>query len=86
MALPVSACAATIAQDVAEYLRDSVRLAKDGRILKALSPLRTFELALNIVYIAIQGVIIMMFKPVCFFLLLVVWNCADAFCDYGDTE
>lgn len=70
MSLPaagtVSECAATIAQDVAEYFLNSIRLAKNGRIFKALSPLRTFELALNIVYIAIQGVIIMMFKPVCF--------------------
>ncbi|KAF9496926.1 FAD/NAD(P)-binding domain-containing protein [Pleurotus eryngii] len=63
MTLPISICATTIAQDVAEYLRDSARLIKEGRIFKALSPLRTFELALNIVYIAIQGVIIMMFKP-----------------------
>ncbi|KAJ8689169.1 hypothetical protein PTI98_013219 [Pleurotus ostreatus] len=63
MTLPVSACADTIAQDVAEYLRDSVRLIREGRIVKALSPLRTFELALNIVYIAIQAVIIILFKP-----------------------
>ncbi|EPQ60566.1 FAD/NAD P-binding domain-containing protein [Gloeophyllum trabeum ATCC 11539] len=48
---------------VQEYISTSQKLAKQGRILPLVSPWRAYQVILQLIYIWLQGIIILLFKP-----------------------